>query len=183
VIEQNTSGSGHVWPAARWGRQPSAPGHRRHPRRRDWLAAAAVAAGALTVAACASSSMGSGRAASAPPRAASSATSSGSALKTMTINGVAVLTNAKGFTLYSFAPDTPTTSNCNGQCATFWPPVKGPVTAGAGITGALGTIVRSDGSAQATYNGHPPCTPTSRTLRPARPRATASTHPTASGTS
>jgi hypothetical protein len=33
--------------------------------------------------------------------------------------------------------------------------VKGPVTAGAGLTGKLGTIKRSDGSAQATYNGHP----------------------------
>ena len=80
---------------------------------------------------------------------------SGSALKTATINGIAVLTNAKGFTLYSFAPDTPATSRCNGRCATFWPPVKGPVTAGPGVAGSLGTIIRSDGATQATYNGHP----------------------------
>jgi predicted lipoprotein with Yx(FWY)xxD motif len=33
--------------------------------------------------------------------------------------------------------------------------VKGPVTAGAGVTGKLATIMRSDGSVQATYNGHP----------------------------
>jgi predicted lipoprotein with Yx(FWY)xxD motif len=47
------------------------------------------------------------------------------------------------------------TSNCSGSCATFWPPVKGPSAPGPGITGKLGTITRSDGTAQATYNGHP----------------------------
>lgn len=52
-------------------------------------------------------------------------------------------------------PDTPAKSNCNGSCATFWPPVKGPATPGQGVTGKLGTITRSDGTAQATYNGHP----------------------------
>jgi predicted lipoprotein with Yx(FWY)xxD motif len=71
------------------------------------------------------------------------------------IGGAAVLTNAKGFTLYWFVPDTSTKSNCNGSCARYWPPLKGPVTAGAGVTGKIGTITRSDGSTQATYNGHP----------------------------
>ena len=73
---------------------------------------------------------------------------------TATIDGVTVLTNTKGFTLYSFAPDTPTTSKCNGTCAQNWPPVPGPVTA-AGVTGAFGTITRTDGSTQATFDGHP----------------------------
>lgn len=81
--------------------------------------------------------------------------SSGSALKTTTIGGATVLTNAKGRTLYWFVPDTSTKSNCNGGCATIWPPVKGPATAGSGVTGKLATITRSDGSLQATYNGHP----------------------------
>jgi predicted lipoprotein with Yx(FWY)xxD motif len=57
--------------------------------------------------------------------------------------------------LYWFVPDTSTKSNCNGSCAAIWPPVKGPATAGSGVTGKLTTITRSDGSAQATYNGHP----------------------------
>jgi predicted lipoprotein with Yx(FWY)xxD motif len=73
---------------------------------------------------------------------------------TATIGGATVLTSSKGFTLYSFAPDTATTSKCNGTCAQNWPPLKGPVTA-AGVTGTFGTIKRSDGSAQATFDGHP----------------------------
>jgi predicted lipoprotein with Yx(FWY)xxD motif len=80
---------------------------------------------------------------------------SGQELKTTTIHGATVLTNAKGFTLYWFAPDTPTKSNCNGSCAAYWPPVPGHVSAGPGVTGTVGTITRSDGSSQATYNGHP----------------------------
>ncbi len=80
---------------------------------------------------------------------------SGQELKTTTIHGATVLTNAKGFTLYWFAPDTPTKSVCNGSCAAYWPPVPGHVTAGPGVTGTLATITRSDGSSQATYNGHP----------------------------
>ena len=75
-------------------------------------------------------------------------------MKTATIAGVTVLTNNQGFTLYSFAPDTSTTSKCNGTCAQNWPPVKGPATA-AGVTGTFGTITRSDGSVQATFDGHP----------------------------
>ena len=120
-----------------------------------WLASVAVAAAALAVAACASSSSSSGGTTPSSSSTSAAAASSGSALRTATINGTTVLTNAKGFTLYSFAPDTPTASRCNGQCATLWPPVKGPVTAGPGVTGTLGTITRSDAATQATYNGHP----------------------------
>src|SRR5580692_1490526 len=48
---------------------------------------------------------------------APAATGTGTALKTATIGGTTVLTNAKGFTLYSFAPDTPASSKCYGSCA------------------------------------------------------------------
>jgi predicted lipoprotein with Yx(FWY)xxD motif len=81
--------------------------------------------------------------------------SAGGGLKAVQISGVSVLANTRGFTLYSFAPDTPSKSVCNGSCATYWPPVKGPVSAGTGVTGKVGTITRSDGSTQATYDGHP----------------------------
>ena len=115
------------------------------------LALLVVVAAALSAAACGSSSSGSGGTSG----TSSGPASSGSALKTTQISGVTVLTNADGFTLYWFAPDTSTKSNCNGSCAQIWPPVKGPATAGPGVTGTLGTITRSDGSAQATYDGHP----------------------------
>ncbi len=122
--------------------------------RGKWWAPAGLAAVALVIAACGSSSSSSAPAAASSAAPASSAAAS-SALKTATIGGATVLTNSSGFTLYWFAPDTPTKSNCNGSCATFWPPVKGPVTAGSGVTGKFGTITRADGSTQATYNGHP----------------------------
>jgi predicted lipoprotein with Yx(FWY)xxD motif len=76
-------------------------------------------------------------------------------LKTASIGGVTVLTNAHGLTLYWFVPDTATRSACYGTCAVYWPPVAGPATAGPGVTGTLSTITRTDGSAQAVYDGHP----------------------------
>jgi len=83
---------------------------------------------------------------------------SANTLGTQSIGGVTVLTNAKGLTLYTFAPDKPNKSTCYGSCAAYWPPVKGPVTVAAGVTGVtgkLGTAKRTDGSLQATYNGRP----------------------------
>ena len=79
----------------------------------------------------------------------------GVTLKTTTIRGITVLTNAKGLTLYWFAPDSPAASRCTGSCAAYWPPVTGTPKAGPGITGKLGTIRRPGGGAQATYDGHP----------------------------
>jgi len=122
--------------------------------RNRWLAPAGLAAAALVVAACGSStsSGGSGGSGGNAPAASSS---SGNTLKTMKVGGATLLANAKGFTLYWFAPDTSTASKCSGACAKYWPPVKGPATAGSGVTGKLGVITRSDGSKQATWNGHP----------------------------
>jgi predicted lipoprotein with Yx(FWY)xxD motif len=78
-------------------------------------------------------------------------------LKTATIAGVTVLTNAQGFTLYWFALDAPARSACYGTCAGYWPPmtVTGTPWAGPSVTGKLGTITRSDGNTQVSYNGHP----------------------------
>jgi predicted lipoprotein with Yx(FWY)xxD motif len=118
-----------------------------------------VAVGLLAAACSSSSSAGAagptGSGSTSGTSASAAAATGSSVLKTTTIGGVAVLTNAKGLTLYWFVPDTSTKSNCNGSCATYWPPVKGPATAGAGVTGSLRTITRSDGSVQATYAGHP----------------------------
>ena len=121
--------------------------------RRIW-GAVGLAAAVLAIAACGNSASSS----SSPPAAAASSPAAGSSattLKSTTINGTQVLTNSAGFTLYWFVPDTSTTSKCTGSCAAFWPPVKGPATAGSGVTGTLGTITRPDGSTQAAYDGHP----------------------------
>jgi len=120
-----------------------------------WLAPAGLAVAGLIAAGCGSSGSTSAPASSASPTHTGAPASTGSALNTASVSGTTVLTNAKGFTLYWFAPDTSTKSNCNGSCATIWPPVKGPATAGSGVTGKLTTITRSDGSMQAVYNGHP----------------------------
>ena len=124
-------------------------------RLRMLLALLAVAAAAAVLAACSSSGTSSTSGSSSTPTSTSSpAAATAGSLKTATIGGATVLTNASGFTLYSFAPDTPTKSNCNGTCAQNWPPVQGPATA-SGVKGTFGTIKRSDGSVQATFDGHP----------------------------
>src|SRR6202043_1318628 len=77
------------------------------------------------------------------------------ALKAVRIGGVTVLADAKGLTLYWFAPDTAARSTCYGSCAAYWPPVKGPATAGPGVTGKLSVLTRSDGAVPAAHDGHP----------------------------
>jgi predicted lipoprotein with Yx(FWY)xxD motif len=118
--------------------------------------AAAVAATAL--AACGSSgtsshASGGSSAASGSSSASTTAAVSAAGLKTTTISGTKVLTNAKGFVLYSFAPDTSTTSKCNGACAKAWPPLT--PSSGSTVKSPFATIKRTDGSTQLTYNGHP----------------------------
>jgi predicted lipoprotein with Yx(FWY)xxD motif len=115
-----------------------------------WIAVSAVgAAAAVAVVLLVVALAGAGTPAPAP-------VASGSAVvRSIKIGGATVLTNAQGFTLYVFAPDKKNKSVCYGSCAVYWPPVKGPVTAGAGVTGQFGTITRTDGSKQATYNGRP----------------------------
>jgi predicted lipoprotein with Yx(FWY)xxD motif len=127
-------------------------------RRRALLAVPAAAAG-LALASCsssgtsASSSPAGGSSAATGSAAAVSGTTGAAAagLKTASIGGVTVLTNSKGFTLYTFAPDTSTTSACNGACATAWPPQVALAT----VKSPYSTIKRSDGSIQLTFNGHP----------------------------
>ena len=75
-----------------------------------------------------------------------------------------ILVNSSGWTLYVFTKDTQGTgsaaavSACTGGCASLWPPLltNGAPTAGTGVTAPmLGTLTRSDGSVQVTYNGWP----------------------------
>ena len=127
-------------------------------RRRALLVVPAVSAGLAALAACSSSTSAP---ASSAPAATSAPASGGSAsgaaaatavgLKTATIGGVTVLTNAKGFALYSFSLDTATKSACTGACAAAWPPQPAPATVKSPYT----SITRSDGSKQLVFDGHP----------------------------
>ena len=71
-----------------------------------------------------------------------------------------VLTDDKGFTLYRFDKDTanPSVSNCDGDCATAWPPViaTSDKVEVKGVDQALvGTVDRKDGSKQVTVANWP----------------------------
>jgi predicted lipoprotein with Yx(FWY)xxD motif len=132
-------------------------------RNRWWAAPLAAGATAL-IAACGSSGSPSAShsTTNAPAAHASATPQSGSNSSTVTImtqsiGSNTVLTNGQGRTIYWFAIDTPTTSNCSGSCAQFWPPVIGkPVAAsGTSLPKGFGTITRSNGAVQATYDGHP----------------------------
>ncbi len=130
--------------------------------RNRWWAAPLLAGGVAVLAACGSTaststSSGGGGAPAATTPSMTQQTSSGAVIKTASTSKGKVLVNAQGKTLYWFAIDTPTKSNCSGICATYWPPVIGKPSAasGASLTMALGTIKRSDGKLQATYGGHP----------------------------
>jgi predicted lipoprotein with Yx(FWY)xxD motif len=83
-------------------------------------------------------------------------------IQARTIDGLGkIITDGKGFTLYMYGPDHQGTSVCSGICAQQWPPLLLPSgvdkpTAGPGVLASLlGTVRRSDGRLQATYNGWP----------------------------
>ena len=128
--------------------------------RNRWWAAPVLAGGIALLAACGSSTStntGTGNGPSSTPSTTQQATGSGAVIKTASTSKGTVLVDAAGKTIYWFAIDTPTKSNCNGSCATYWPPVLGKpsAAAGASLPMAFGTITRSDGKTQATYDGHP----------------------------
>lgn len=125
-------------------------------RNRLWMVSG-LAAVAVLAAACGGSSGSAGSSSSSAPSSASNAGSQSVVLKTAKTSLGLVLTDAKGFTLYWYAPDSSTMSNCTGSCASTWPPVMGLPQAAPGVSlmGKFGTINRSDGTTQATYGGHP----------------------------
>ncbi len=111
--------------------------------------------GAVSLLALALLGVAVANAAAGPPAGPDASPGARVTLTATTIGGVTVLTNAHGFTLYFFAPDTATASKCTGACAVYWPPVLGRPVAGPGVTGRLGTVSRGGRSVQATYDGHP----------------------------
>lgn len=120
------------------------------------LAAGVGGAAAVAVLAAACSS-GGGSSAPASP-AASGSGSGATVITTASTSGGAVLTDGSGRAVYAWVKDTGDASACSGACASAWPPViaTGSVTAaGRASTSDLGTITRSDGTKQVTYDRHP----------------------------
>jgi len=74
-------------------------------------------------------------------------------VKTVKTAKGAVLTDAKGMTLYTFDKDGKGVSNCYGPCAKKWPPLM--AAKGAHAKGGFSAIMRKDGSAQWAYKGKP----------------------------
>lgn len=64
-----------------------------------------------------------------------------------------VYTNKNGMTLYIFNKDTANTSNCNGACATKWPPLVADDDASE--EGRFTIITRADSSKQWALDGRP----------------------------
>jgi predicted lipoprotein with Yx(FWY)xxD motif len=149
--------------------------------KKRYLFMAVLAALALAASACApnpavASQAGSNAQAGATPGSDSTGYGAGSALESTaapaqssasmsTVNVAdnsqlgSILVDQNGMTLYLFLNDTQGagTSACSGGCAAIWPALAATSpTAGTGVDASkLGTITRSDGTMQVTYNGWP----------------------------
>ena len=127
---------------------------------------------ALGLAACGGSTKSTGSAptppaASTPTTATStSSTTSSASNATVTISTASVpglgtiLVNAKGHTLYTFAPDKKSRVTCTGGCASVWPPAKlptgaKPVAAGQVKQSLLASDPDPTGGLVITYAGWP----------------------------
>lgn len=130
---------------------------RRTPWRAGAIAGAAVAA--LVVAGCSStSSSGSGSGGSSAAAGGSSSGASGgmTTITTASASGATFLIDGSGRALYLWTQDKNGKSACSGACASQWPPLTGTVTSSGSVKASdLGTITRSDGTKQVTYDGHP----------------------------
>ena len=130
---------------------------------------ALAAAAAVSLGACGTSSTIAGvpspapvAAPAAPPAPAAPAGPALTASPTAALGTVVV--DGTGYTLYRFDKDKPkpSKSNCNGSCATQWPPVLVASAAAAkevklyGVdAGAVSTVKRADGKLQLTIGGWP----------------------------
>jgi len=114
-------------------------------------------ASALLATACSSAAASSPSSAPAAGSSASASTT-GTVITTQAGPAGAFLTAGSGRAVYLWAKDGMNMSACSGACAAAWPPVPatGKLTAAGGAKASdLGTITRSDGTKQVTYDGHP----------------------------
>ena len=140
--------------------------HRTHAPGNRSLVSGALISVALVMVAAACGGGGTKVSSAAGQPATGAATNQGSpsgstpatVLKMTNANFGPILTNAKGFVLYTYTADKPGGVGCTGSCLKLWPPLLLPpgVThpiAGPGVSG-LGTFVRPEGT-EVTYQGLP----------------------------
>ena len=129
--------------------------------RRPLVALVALAAVGVLAAGCGSNGSGSGGVGgygSSGTTPASGGASSVAMVSATSTNLGMILVDGNGRTLYLFEKDQSNQSACAGACVAAWPVDQSSATpkAGSGVTASmLGTIKRSAGSTQVTYNKHP----------------------------
>lgn len=129
------------------------------------LAAAVVAIALAGCGGSGKSSGGSGATSTTTTGSSSSSTSAAASsaavitTKSNPVLGTTILAaGPKKLTVYMFVADHRKGSTCYGQCAAAWPPVtttQRPQAQGSAIPEKLGTITRSEGVKQVTYDGYP----------------------------
>ena len=129
------------------------------------ILAACSSSGATTAPAATVAPAASTAAAASTAPASGGAAAGGSTIMTATVgsNGTLIVAGSNSMTVYTFSKDTADsgTSACTAACITKWPALTVPAgttpTVGAGATGKIGTITRTDsnGALQVTYNGLP----------------------------
>jgi predicted lipoprotein with Yx(FWY)xxD motif len=115
--------------------------------------------GLASLAAVAVAGCGGGSGGSKAPTSGSTPANGGPVTLSVASSGVGdVLIDSDNRSLYLFKKDTGPKSSCFGACAHNWPPVRTnakPIAGSGAEASLIGTIKRSDGGSQVTYNGHP----------------------------
>jgi predicted lipoprotein with Yx(FWY)xxD motif len=132
-------------------------------RHQRWtIAAVAVAAmatiGGLTIATAAGTSSTTSPHSTVSVSVATAPAGTGAATiqtETATVQGKTetILVDASGLPLYTYRPDTVTTSRVSGQLAALWPPLVSNAPTANGATGQVTAVATTNGQ-QVAYNGH-----------------------------
>lgn len=132
------------------------------PHPRITIVAIAVALAAIIAGFAIASASGNSSSSSASSSAGGFKTTMGGPATTATIKTVTakvrgttetILVDAHGLPLYTYQPDTTTTSHVTGQLAALWPPLVSAAPTASHVSGHVSSVKTTNG-AQVAYNGH-----------------------------